>query len=341
MFSKKIFFLVSFISIVGFVGCGDDSSSNSGTNSDDLPEKVWSIKEATSLKCDESVKCAKVFVEDGMVDDYFQCDGSQWFPATDTKFKELCPTKEKTEDETSKPESSSGANKTESSSSETQKTESSSSESGNKEGVSSSDSNGGSSDSGEISEEDKKQAALVAELGTCTESCDKKIDTTVSKEVYICEWKDEAGLWRKLTSAELDSIENEAILAQNKAAGENFLKQHRTVEGVVTTESGLQYKMITEGAGATPTDDDNVIVRYTTKLLDGTTTFESEFTTVPIGSFIPGIIELLKLMKVGEKCTAWVPSDLAYGREGNPPTIPGYSVLVYEIELLKVIDSNN
>ena len=307
MLSKKIILSTLLVSMSGLVACGDDSSSGSdGT----LPEKVYSIEAVKSLNCNESVKCTKVFVEDGMVDDYFQCDGSQWFPATDTKFKELCPTKGK--DENNKPESSSEAS--------------------NKEGVGSSDSNGGSSDSGEISEEDKKQAALVAELGTCTESCDKKIDTTEANEVYICEWKSDAGLWRKLTSAELDSIAAEA----NKAAGEDFLNQNRLAEGVITTESGLQYKMLHEGSGALPTDNDIVKIRYTEKLLDDTTIEDGEMKTSSIDSFIPGIIELLKLMNTGSVVAAWIPSDLAYGKDGVPPMIPAYSVLVIEIELMGV-----
>ncbi len=92
MFSKKIFLSAALASMAGLVACGDDSSSNSGD--DKLPEKVKTIQEANSLKCDESVKCAKVFVEEEMVNDYFQCDGTNWFPATDTKFKDLCHAEE-------------------------------------------------------------------------------------------------------------------------------------------------------------------------------------------------------------------------------------------------------
>ena len=115
MLSKKIFLSAALVSMAGFVACGDDSSSNSGD--DKLPEKVKTIKDATSLKCDESVKCAKVFVEEEMVNDYFQCDGTQWQPATDAKFQDLCPAKEdkKTEgdengegDDNKTPESSAG-----------------------------------------------------------------------------------------------------------------------------------------------------------------------------------------------------------------------------------------
>ena len=92
MLSKKIFLSATLMSMAGFVACGDDSSSNSGD--DKLPEKVETIEQANDLKCDESVKCAKVFVEEELVNDYFQCDGAQWFPATDAKFKDLCHAEE-------------------------------------------------------------------------------------------------------------------------------------------------------------------------------------------------------------------------------------------------------
>ena len=93
MLSKKIFLSAALVSMAGLVACGDDSSSNSGD--DKLPEKVKTIQEANDLKCDASVKCAKVFVEEELVNDYFQCDGERWQPATDAKFKDLCPAEDK------------------------------------------------------------------------------------------------------------------------------------------------------------------------------------------------------------------------------------------------------
>jgi len=133
-----------------------------------------------------------------------------------------------------------------------------------------------------------------------------------------------------------DSLAAEA----NKAAGEAFLAKNKTAEGVVTTESGLQYKVITEGKadGATPADGHIVKVHYTGTLLDGTK-FDSsvdrgEPLEFPIGAVIPGWTEMLKLMKVGEKVTAWIPSDIAYGPRGRGPQIPGNSTLVFEMELI-------
>ena len=131
-----------------------------------------------------------------------------------------------------------------------------------------------------------------------------------------------------------DSIANETRKAENAA----FFEKNKTAEGVVTTESGLQYKVLTEGTGATPSDSDVVKVHYTGTLLDGTK-FDSSVDRgqpleFPINAVIPGWTEMLKLMKVGEKVTAWIPFDLAYGPYGRPPQIPGYSLLVFEMELI-------
>ena len=139
---------------------------------------------------------------------------------------------------------------------------------------------------------------------------------------------------RQAEKARKDSI----AAAENKAKAEAFLAQNKTAEGVVTTESGLQYKVITEGTGATPSDSDVVKVHYTGTLLDGTK-FDSsvdrgEPLEFPVGAVIPGWTEMLKLMKVGEKVTAWIPSDLAYGPRGRGPQIPGNSMLIFEMELI-------
>ena len=131
-----------------------------------------------------------------------------------------------------------------------------------------------------------------------------------------------------------DSIANETRKAENAA----FFEKNKTAEGVVTTESGLQYKILTEGTGATPGDSDIVKVHYTGTLLDGkefdSSVKRGEPLEFPINAVIPGWTEMLKLMKVGEKVTAWIPSDLAYGPYGRPPQIPGNSMLIFEMELI-------
>ena len=131
-----------------------------------------------------------------------------------------------------------------------------------------------------------------------------------------------------------------AIAAKNLADQEAFLAQNKTAEGVITTESGLQYKVITEGKGEIPTDSSIVTVHYAGKLLDGKE-FDSSIkrgqpAEFPVKAVIPGWTELLKTMKVGGKVEAWIPSNLAYGPNGRQPLIPGNSLLVFEVELLGV-----
>lgn len=145
---------------------------------------------------------------------------------------------------------------------------------------------------------------------------------------------------RQAEKARKDSI----VAAKNKAEGEAFLAKNKTAEGVVTTASGLQYKVLVEGTGASPVDGDKAKVHYTGTLLNGET-FDSSIDRgqpleFPVTAVIPGWTEMLKLMKEGEKVIAWIPSDLAYGPYGNR-TIPGNSVLKFEMELLEVIPAEN
>ena len=124
-----------------------------------------------------------------------------------------------------------------------------------------------------------------------------------------------------------------------KAEGEAFLASNSSGAGVITTESGLQYKVITEGTGKKPTTEDVVIVHYTGRLLDGTV-FDSsvergEPTEFPVLGVIRGWIEVLQLMPVGSKYQVWIPSELGYGAQGSGPIMPN-SVLDFEVELLGI-----
>lgn len=126
----------------------------------------------------------------------------------------------------------------------------------------------------------------------------------------------------------------------DKATGDAFLATNKTKEGVITTESGLQYKVITEGNGPRPTDEDVVKVHYTGKYLDGTV-FDSsvqrgEPAEFPVTRVIRGWTEGLKIMPVGSKYILWVPSDLAYGPQGSQGIKPN-STLEFEVELLEII----
>lgn len=125
----------------------------------------------------------------------------------------------------------------------------------------------------------------------------------------------------------------------NLKTGADFLAANKAKEGVKTTESGLQYKVITAGKGATPKDTDTVTCHYKGTLIDGKE-FDSSYkrgqpAEFPVNGVIAGWTEALKTMKEGEKRELFIPANLAYGPQGRPG-IPPNSVLIFEIELVKV-----
>lgn len=133
--------------------------------------------------------------------------------------------------------------------------------------------------------------------------------------------------------------ERKKISEENKVKGTKFLEENKVKEGVKTTASGLQYKVITEGKGVTPKVTDTVTVNYSGKLLDGTE-FDSSAkhgqpATFPLDGVIPGWTEALLLMPQGSKWEVYIPAELAYGDGGQGP-IPAASTLIFEIELLEV-----
>ncbi|MDR0394115.1 MAG: FKBP-type peptidyl-prolyl cis-trans isomerase [Tannerella sp.] len=128
------------------------------------------------------------------------------------------------------------------------------------------------------------------------------------------------------------------VAEDNKAEGEKFLAENKAKSGVITTPSGLQYKVIAEGTGQKPAAIDTVVVHYTGRYLDGTQ-FDSsiergEPATFPLDRVIAGWTEGLQLMPTGSKYMLWIPSELAYG-QGNPNIKPN-STLEFEVELLEV-----
>jgi FKBP-type peptidyl-prolyl cis-trans isomerase FkpA/FKBP-type peptidyl-prolyl cis-trans isomerase FklB len=130
------------------------------------------------------------------------------------------------------------------------------------------------------------------------------------------------------------------IAEETKADGEKFLAENKTKSGVFTTESGLQYKVITEGTGIKPSAEDTVKVHYSGKLLDGTE-FDSsitrgEPTSFPLNGVIRGWTEGVQLMPVGSKYIFWIPADLAYGAQSPSQLIKPNSTLEFEVELLEV-----
>ena len=128
--------------------------------------------------------------------------------------------------------------------------------------------------------------------------------------------------------------------AKNLAAGEKFLAENKGKEGVKTTASGLQYKVIKEGNGASPKETDTVETHYRGTLLDGTE-FDSSYArnepaTFPVNRVIKGWTEALQMMKVGSKYELYIPASLAYGERGAGQEIGPNSTLKFEVELLGI-----
>ena len=126
---------------------------------------------------------------------------------------------------------------------------------------------------------------------------------------------------------------------KNKAEGEAFLATNKNNAGVVTLPDGLQYKVLTDGTGAIPTNTDIVTVNYRGTLLDGTE-FDSSFkrgqpAKFPVTGVIAGWTEALLKMKAGSKWQLFIPPELAYGERGRPG-IPPNSVLIFEVDLLSM-----
>ncbi|ERT13804.1 peptidylprolyl isomerase [Photorhabdus temperata subsp. temperata] len=123
--------------------------------------------------------------------------------------------------------------------------------------------------------------------------------------------------------------------------GQKFLAENAQRDGISTTESGLQFSVLKQGDGAIPALTDRVRVHYTGRLIDGTV-FDSsvqrgEPTEFPVNGVIAGWIEALTLMPVGSKWELYIPYDLAYGERGAGASIPPYSALIFEVELLDIL----
>ncbi len=180
----------------------------------------------------------------------------------------------------------------------------------------------------------------------------KTIDEAIDLEIYNKALKDgfegkESALTEEQAQAVITAYQTrkteemkkkfEETAAKNKTDGEKFLAENAKKEGVKTTASGLQYKVITEGSGNAPKATDTVIVNYEGKLIDGKV-FDSSYerdmpAQFPLNGVIKGWTEGIQLMKPGAKYEFYVPSDLAYGEQGSKNIEPN-SVLIFTVELL-------
>jgi len=155
---------------------------------------------------------------------------------------------------------------------------------------------------------------------------------------------DEAKLEIQKFFQELDAKQQAAAAEMakvNEAAGQAFLAENGKRAEVVTTASGLQYEVLTEGAGQSPAATDQVVVHYTGKLIDGTV-FDSSVergqpATFGVTQVIPGWVEALQMMKPGAKWRVFIPSNLAYGPQGAGGVIGPNATLIFDVELLSIV----
>jgi len=147
--------------------------------------------------------------------------------------------------------------------------------------------------------------------------------------------------FQKKQKEEMDKRQEEAL--KNKEDGEKFLAENKTKDGVVTTDSGLQYIVLKEGSGVKPTSESRVKVHYHGTLIDGTV-FDSSVdrgnpTEFGVTQVIKGWTDGLQIMAVGSKYIFFIPSDLAYGANPRPGgVIKPNATLIFDVELLGIVE---
>lgn len=198
---------------------------------------------------------------------------------------------------------------------------------------------------------DKVSYSIGLDLGAYLTSMKGKIDFDILKQGLEDGF---SGAEPKLSKEEMTAAQEEfaaviqaeqeaqmeEMMEKNSTAGQAYLEENKNKEGVMVTDSGLQYEVLKTGEGEKPTAEDTVRVDYVGTLIDGTE-FDSsikrgEPVTFPVGQVIPGWTEALQMMTVGSKHRVVIPASLAYGEAGAPPVIEPNSVLVFEIELLAI-----
>ena len=140
-----------------------------------------------------------------------------------------------------------------------------------------------------------------------------------------------------------DAVQEARAVAaeENLAEGEEFLSENAAREEVMVTESGLQYEILEEGEGASPTSEDQVRLHYRGTLIDGTefdSSYDGDPVTFQAGGLIPGFSEALQMMREGSHWMVYIPSNLAYGPAGTGGEIGPNETLIFEIELFEVVE---
>ena len=199
---------------------------------------------------------------------------------------------------------------------------------------------------------DRYSYALGMDLGKAIAN----INVPVKMDVLMLAIQDEVDPARKslLTDSESESALQDLLLRMQKQKEDDekaaaakaledqaaFLAKNVLDSTVKVTPKGVQYRVLKAGTGISPKVTDKVQVHYIGALLDGTQFDNSvkrgEPLEFPVSAVIEGWQDLLQVMKEGDKVKAWIPSALAYGEAGVPPTIPGNALLIFEVELLKV-----
>ena len=192
---------------------------------------------------------------------------------------------------------------------------------------------------------------VAKQVGRAFES--NKKDLSFSREFFIASFTAELeGKEPLLTQEEsqkaMEAFQQFQMAAQkekaekNEAAGKKFLVENKKKKGVITTKSGLQYKVITAGTGASPSESSEVLVHYKGKLVDGEI-FDSSFqgdkptdkdepASFSVDGVIPGWTEALQLMKEGAHWEVYIPSELAYG--SRPYPVPANSLLIFDVHFI-------
>jgi FKBP-type peptidyl-prolyl cis-trans isomerase FklB len=165
-------------------------------------------------------------------------------------------------------------------------------------------------------------------------------DALSGKEAMTKEDRDKVLAEFQKEMIEKQAAATKAASEKNATEGEKFLAENKKKDGVKTTASGLQYKVLKEGTGEPPKATDSVVTNYKGTLLDGTE-FDSSYkrnepATFPVNRVIPGWTEALQLMKPGSKYQLFIPSKLAYGERGAGRDIGPNATLIFEVELLSI-----
>lgn len=170
--------------------------------------------------------------------------------------------------------------------------------------------------------------SVIAGLQDAFSGATKQIEDNVLREAF-------GQIHQRMQAAKAEK--SKAIIAE----GENFLAENAQREGVIVTDSGLQYEVLSSGDGDIPTAQSTVRTHYHGTFIDGNV-FDSSYergqpAEFPVGGVIKGWTEALQIMPVGSKWRLYVPHNLAYGEQGAGAAIPPYSALVFDIELLDIV----